>query len=196
MVISNFAQTPEKIAHYGFSANVLHAGVMLLPSAIGSMTAAPVGAKLVASRGPRIPLSLGGLLAAVAMAFLAVLNGHPVDLYLASAVFGFGVGLAYTAMPAAINSAVPIEQSGIANGMNAVFRTVGGAVGTAVLGSVLAGDTIEGLPLPTLGAYQEAFWITAVGCFVAAVAPLAIRTPVNSGKPVAQQSDPTEETVV
>jgi MFS family permease len=198
MVISNFAQTPEKIAHYGFSADVLHAGVMLLPSAIGSMTAAPVGAKLIAARGPRIPLSLGGLLAAVAMGFLAVVNGHPVDLYLAAAVFGFGVGLAYTAMPAAINSAVPIEQSGIANGMNAVFRTVGGAVGTAVLGSTLASDTIEGSPLPTLGAYQEAFWITAIGCFVAAVASLAIRTSVssvNSGKPAVQQSDPAEETV-
>ncbi len=133
------------------------------------------------------------------MAFLAVLNGHPVDLYLASAVFGFGVGLAYTGMPAAINSAVPIEQSGIANGMNAVFRMVGGAVGTAVLGSVLASDTIEGLSLPTLGAYREAFWITAAGCLIAAVAPLAVRTAVssvNSGKPVMKRSDPTEESIV
>jgi MFS family permease len=198
MVISNFAQTPEDVAHYGFSADVLLAGVMLLPSAIGSMTAAPVGAKLIAARGPRIPLSLGGLLAGAAMGFLAVLNGHPVCLYLASGVFGFGVGLAYTAMPAAINSAVPLEQSGIANGMNAVFRTVGGAVGTAVLGATLASDTIEGLPLPTLDAYQTAFWITAIGCFVAAVAPLAIRipvSPVNSGKPAAQRSGPTEKTV-
>ncbi|MFJ4518185.1 MFS transporter [Streptomyces sp. NPDC088816] len=191
MVISNFAQTPGKAAHYGFGADVLHAGVMLLPSAVGSMTAAPVGARLIAARGPRIPLSLGGLLAAVAMGFLAVVNGHPVDIYLASAVFGFGVGLAYTAMPAAINSAVPMEQSGVANGMNAVFRTVGGAVGTAVLGATLASDTIEGLPLPTLGAYQEAFSITAIGCFAAAIASLAIRaplSPVNSGKPAVQRA--------
>lgn len=198
MVISNFAQTPEKIAHYGFSADVLHAGVMLLPSAIGSMTAAPVGAKLIAARGPRVPLSLGGLLAAVAMGFLAVVNGHPVDLYLAAAVFGFGVGLAYTAMPAAINSAVPLQQSGIANGMNAVFRTVGGAVGTAVLGSTLAGDTIEGLPLPTLHAYREAFWITAIGCFAAAVASLAIRIPrgpADPAQPAVRRSDPAGETV-
>lgn len=177
MVISNFAQTPEKVAHYGFTATVLHAGVMLLPSAVGSMVAAPVGALLIARRGPRLPLVLGGLLSAVAMVYLAVRHGAESDLYLSSAVFGLGVGLAYAAMPAYINGAVPAEQSGIANGMNAVLRTVGGAVGTAVMGAILTGDLIPGLPvaLPTLDAYQHAFWVAAAVCLIAAAVPFAIR---------------------
>ncbi|MGC5345292.1 MFS transporter [Streptomyces sp. AM 4-1-1] len=198
LVISNFAQTPEKFAHYGFGASVLGAGVMLLPSAVGSMVAAPVGARMIAGRGPRGPLVLGGLLSAVAMGFLAVANGHPADLYIASATFGFGLGLAYTAMPAAINSAVPAAQSGIANGMNAVFRTVGGAVGTAALGATLAGDTIEQLGLPTLGAYRQAFWITAFCCLVAAAAPLAFRVRRDARDTPREQlphSDPAGETV-
>ncbi|WP_344340312.1 MFS transporter, partial [Kitasatospora putterlickiae] len=179
MVISNFAQTPEKLAHYGFTATVLHAGVMLLPSALGSMVAAPLGALLIARRGPRPPLVLGGVLGAVAMAYLALRHSHEGDIYLASAIFGLGIGLAFSAMPAYINGAVPVEQSGIANGMNAVLRTVGGAIGTAVMAAILTGDTMK-LPipvsLPTLDAYRHAFWAAAVVCVVAGAVPFLIRT--------------------
>ncbi|WP_235502653.1 MULTISPECIES: MFS transporter [unclassified Kitasatospora] len=186
MVISNFAQTPEKVAHYGFTASVLHAGVMLLPSAIGSMVAAPVGALLIARRGPRLPLVLGGLLGAVGLGYLALRHGAEGDIYLSSAVFGLGVGLAYAAMPAYINGAVPVEQSGIANGMNAVLRTVGGAIGTAVMGAILTGDLIPNLPvpLPTLDAYQHAFWVAGAMCLVAAVVPFAIRRIKTTPAPV------------
>ncbi|GAB7187537.1 MFS transporter [Kitasatospora sp. Ki12] len=180
MVISNFAQTPEKLTHYGFTATVLHAGVMLLPSAIGSMVAAPVGALLIARRGPRLPLVLGGVLGAVAMAYLALRHGKEGDLYTASAIFGLGVGLAFAAMPAYINGAVPVEQSGIANGMNSVLRTVGGAIGTAVMAAILTGDLMKlppqiPLALPTLDAYKHAFWTAAVVCVVAGVVPFLIR---------------------
>ncbi|GAA2786439.1 MFS transporter [Kitasatospora sp. CM 4170] len=179
MVISNFAQTPEKLTHYGFTATVLHAGVMLLPSAIGSMVAAPLGALLIARRGPRLPLVLGGVLGAVAMAYLALRHSHEGDIYTASAIFGLGIGLAFSAMPAYINGAVPVEQSGIANGMNAVLRTVGGAIGTAVMAAILTGDTMK-LPipvtLPTLDAYKHAFWVAAAVCAVAGAVPFLIRT--------------------
>ncbi|WP_405014294.1 MFS transporter [Kitasatospora sp. NBC_01539] len=178
MVISNFAQTPEKLAHYGFTATVLHAGVMLLPSALGSMAAAPIGALLIARRGPRLPLVLGGVLGGASMVYLALRHGSEIDFYLASAVFGLGVGLAYAAMPAYINGAVPAEQSGIANGMNAVLRTVGGAIGTAVMAAILTGDTMK-LPipvsLPTLTAYEHAYWTAAVMCLIAGLVPFGIR---------------------
>ncbi|MBP2056470.1 MFS family permease [Streptomyces griseochromogenes] len=179
MVISNFAQTPAKLAHYGFTATVLHAGIMLLPSAIGSMIAAPLGALLIARRGPRLPLVLGGVLGAAAMGYLALRHSHEADIYTASAIFGLGIGLAFSAMPAYINGAVPVEQSGIANGMNAVLRTVGGAIGTAVMAAILTGDTMK-LPipiaLPTLDAYKHAFWTTTVICAIAAAVPFLIRT--------------------
>lgn len=197
MVISNFTQTPAQLAHYGFTASVLHAGVLLLPSAIGSMAAAPVGALLIGRRGPRLPLVLGGVLGFVSMAFLAMFHSHEYDIYLASAVFGLGVGMAYAAMPAYINGAVPAEQSGIANGMNAVLRTVGGAIGTAVMGAILTGDTLK-LPIPlpvqipTLNAYQNAYWVAAVMCLIAGAVPFAIRRIKPATPAVADQATSPE----
>ncbi|MFI6158214.1 MFS transporter [Kitasatospora sp. NPDC051170] len=181
MVISNFAQAPDKIAHYGFTASVLHAGIMLLPSALGSMVAAPLGALLIARRGPRLPLVAGGVLGAVAMAYLALRHSAEGDIYTASAIFGLGIGLAFSAMPAYINGAVPVEQSGIANGMNSVLRTVGGAIGTAVMAAILTGDTMKlppqiPLTLPTLDAFKHAFWAAAVVCIVAGAVPFLIRS--------------------
>ncbi|TQF06544.1 MFS transporter [Kitasatospora acidiphila] len=205
LVISNFTQTPAKLAHYGFTATVLHAGVLLLPSALGSMVAAPVGAMLIARRGPRLPLVLGGVFGAVSMAYLALRHGTEGDIYFAAGLFGLGVGMAYAAMPAYINGAVPAEQSGIANGMNAVLRTVGGAIGTAVMGAILTGDSIKFPPqiakmipmqIPTLDAYKHAFWVAAALCLIAAVVPFAIRTarpsqPVADA-PVAPAKQPTK----
>ncbi len=132
------------------------------------------------------------------MAYLAVRHDAEFDVYFSSAVFGLGVGLAYAAMPAYINGAVPAEQSGIANGMNAVLRTVGGAVGTAVMAAILTGDTLK-LPipvqLPTLDAYQHAFWVAGVMCLVAAVVPFGIRrikaaaTPSEQPAPALAKTD-------
>lgn len=179
MVVSDFVQTPERFG-FGFSATVLRAGLMVLPSALGCLVAAALGGRWIAARGPRLPLAAGGLLAGAALLFLAIEHQYESDVYLACAVFGLGLGLAFSAMPVYLNSAVSAAQSGIANGMNAVLRTVGGAIGTATLGAVLAADTVRGLPpgveVPALAAYRQALLIGGVVCLLAGGVPFAIRS--------------------
>ncbi|MGH3417858.1 MAG: MFS transporter, partial [Actinocrinis sp.] len=183
-LLSDFTQTPSAVG-YGFGASVLHAGVLLLPSAIGSFLGAPLGAKLIGRFGPRLPLIAGGLLAGGALVALAARHGAQGDVYAASGVMGLGIGLAYAAMPALINSAVPAGQSGVANGMNAVLRTVGGAVGTAVATAILtgsliprkllAGTALAGQQLPTADAYRNAFAVAGILALGAGIVPLLLR---------------------
>jgi hypothetical protein len=52
-------------------------------------------------------------------------------------VLGAGMGLAMTPATTAITSALPRSQQGVASAMNDLSREVGGALGIAVLGSIL-----------------------------------------------------------
>jgi len=189
-MLADFTQTPSAVG-YGFGASILHSGVLLLPSAVGSFLGAPIGARLIKQVGPRLPMALGGLLAGAALLFLGFRHGSQGDVYAASGVMGLGIGLAYAAMPAYINGAVPPEQAGIANSVNAVLRTVGGAVGTAVAGVILSSKTISpallahtplaGMTLPTGDAYQTAFYVCGVLGLAAAVVPLLVRPKRSAG---------------
>ena len=183
-MLADFTQTPSQVG-YGFGASILHSGVLLLPSAVGSFLGAPIGARLIGRFGPRLPMSLGGLLAGAALLFLGFQHAAQGDVYAASGVMGLGIGLAYAAMPAYINGAVPPEQAGIANSVNAVLRTVGGAVGTSVAGVILSSKTINaallahtplaGMSLPTDDAYRLAFLVCGVLGLAAAVVPFLVR---------------------
>jgi MFS family permease len=188
-MLADFTQTPSLVG-YGFGATILHSGILLLPSAIGSFLGAPIGARMIRATGPKTPMALGGLLAGAALLFLGFQHGSQGDVYASSAVMGLGIGLAYAAMPAYINGAVPPEQAGIANSVNAVLRTVGGAVGTAVAGVILSSKTISaallahtplaGMSLPTADAYRTAFLVCGVLGLAAAVVPFLVRAKRNA----------------
>ncbi|HEV3172133.1 MAG TPA: MFS transporter [Actinocrinis sp.] len=204
-LLSDFTQTPSAVG-YGFGATVLHAGILLLPSAIGSFLGAPIGARLIGRFGPRVPMVAGGLLTGLALLSLAPWHGTQTDVYAASGVMGLGIGLAYAAMPAFINGAVPVEQSGVANGMNAVLRTVGGAVGTAVATALLTGNVIPqallahtplaGHELPTVTAYHTAFIVAGALGLGAAVVPLLLRVRKSAAASTVREAGATAETEV
>jgi len=194
LLMSDFTQTPKAVG-YGFGASVLASGWMLFPSAVGSFAAAPIGAALIKRGGPRLPLVLGGGFAAAGLGMLGFAHSAPWHVVVASGVMGVGVGLAYAAMPAYINASVPVQQSGIANGMNAVLRTVGGAVGSAVMGAVLTGSMTQvapGVKLPTVDAYTHGFMIAAVLGLVAAVVPFLVQAPKMTGMTTPETTEHTD----
>lgn len=173
IAMSSMAQAPVALG-VGFGATALGAGLMLLPNSAGNLAAGVVGHLTLSRRGPRPTLALGGFLSAAGIGLLVVQH-DVVVLYLASGLFGVGTGLAFAAIPTYINDAVPADRTGVANGMNAVLRTVGSATGSAVMGTVLSGDRIAGTQWPTASAYQLAFGITAAAFAVSALIPFAIR---------------------
>ena len=79
----------------------------------------------------------GCLIGAAAMAIIAFAHGLEWQLYLANALMGIGFGLAFAAMSALVVAAVPVTQTGVATGMNANIRTIGGSIGAAVMASIV-----------------------------------------------------------
>ena len=69
------------------------------------------------------------------------------EIYVAGALLGSGIGLAFAAMANLIIENVGPTQTGVATGMNTVTRTVGGGFGGAVTASILAGTVgVSGYP--------------------------------------------------
>lgn len=181
--VSYLVQMPEKLTGYGFDASILRASVeFLLPGAIVSLLASPVGGQLVRHRGPRVALGLAAALGAFGFGWLALGHGHTFSVIGAGLVVGAAVSFGYAAMPAVIMSSVPHHQSGIANGINSISRSTGSAIGSAIVTTILASKTIEHLPagvpaLPAESGFTLTFWIGA-GAFalVAVISWLGLRS--------------------
>ena len=118
----------------------LHAGLMIIPLAVGQAVAANLSGRLVASRGTRLPLTVGGALLAIGSFLLVPLTTHTGIVYLlgAYAIFGLGAGMV---SPAVTNTAVtglPPDQVGVAGALAASARQFGISIGVAVTGSIVA----------------------------------------------------------
>ena len=86
---------------------------------------------------------------------------------------GAGIGLAFAAMSNAIIESVPATQTGEATSVNAISRTIGSSIGTAVVAAVITShSTPQGLP--TDEAFTAGFWVCAGVAVLAVVASLAL----------------------
>jgi MFS family permease len=100
-----------------------------------------------------------------------------------SGLASIGVGFAYASMPSLINAAVPVSETAAANGINALARSLGTSISSAVMGAILAGLTVSvaGAEFPTLGAFRIALLVAAGAAGVGAV--LALLIPVPAAEP-------------
>ncbi|WP_327134787.1 MFS transporter [Streptomyces sp. NBC_01343] len=202
--VSYLVQMPEKLTGYGFDASILRASVQfLLPGAIVSLLASPIGGQLVRHRGPRVALGLAAGLGAVGFGWLALDHGHSFSVIGAGLIVGAAVSFGYAAMPAVIMASVPHHQSGIANGINSISRSTGSAIGSAIVTTILASKTIEHLPagvpaLPAESGFTLTFWIGAVAfALVAVISWIGLRgahgpRTVEAGAPAAAPAEAAE----
>ncbi|MCL7377071.1 MFS transporter [Streptomyces sp. 35G-GA-8] len=122
----------------GYSA--LQSGLLILPLAAAQMIFAP-RARLVVDRfGARAVCTVGMLLVAAGLAAFAVFDADTPVWVLCLVFFVQGTGMAHIMPPVtvAVMQALPREKAGSGSAINNTFRQVGGALGIAVLGSVLS----------------------------------------------------------
>jgi EmrB/QacA subfamily drug resistance transporter len=117
----------------------LQAGVRILPVA-ALVVAAPLAARLVERIGTKLVVVAGLLLVAGALWLLSTVefgDGYG-GVAAALALLGSGMGLTMAPATESIMGSLPLAKAGVGSAMNDTTRQVGGALGVAVLGSVLA----------------------------------------------------------
>ena len=155
---------------YGLGQSMLMAGLCVAPSGLLMMLVSPIGARIIARRGPKTSLLSGVLVLGTAYAAGLTLLDEAWQLALFSALAGCGVGLAYASLPALIIDAVPDTETAAANGLNALMRSIGTSSSSAVVGMVLAHMTTSFGPVsvPSLDGFRAAFLIGCAACVAAA----------------------------
>ncbi len=172
ILLPQFVETPSR-AGYGFGASVTQAGLFLVPTTIAMLIVGSQTGRLEKLFGSKPPLIAGGILTLASFLLLAVARGERWEVYLAAALLGSGIGLAFAAMANLIIENVGPEQTGVATGMNTVTRTVGGGFGGAATASVLAG-TVGANGYPSAHGYTLAFILCTVALAVGVAAAFGI----------------------
>ncbi|MFJ9950683.1 MFS transporter [Kitasatospora sp. NPDC091207] len=181
LVTAQMVQEPKETG-YGLGASIVVGGLCLLPGGLAMVALSPLSARISATYGPRTTLALAAAVMVVGY-LVRFFTSHSLWLIVAGAtVVASGTAIAYSALPALVMRAVPVGETGAANGLNTLMRSVGQACCSAVVTAVLAHVTFTaaGHTAPTLHAYLLIFLIAAATAAAALVATLFL----PSGRPV------------
>ncbi|MGW7430971.1 DHA2 family efflux MFS transporter permease subunit [Streptomyces sp. NPDC054861] len=144
----------------GYSA--LESGLLILPLAVAQMVFAPRARLVVERFGARVVCTAGMLAVAVGLAAFTFFDASTPVWVLEIVFFLQGAGMAHIMPPVTVSvmQTLPREKAGSGSAINNTFRQVGGALGVAVLGSVLS-TTYRGEIEGHLGALPPALRATA-----------------------------------
>ncbi|MEV0598109.1 MFS transporter [Streptomyces sp. NPDC050315] len=176
LVLPQLLQLPTATG-YGLGQSMVVAGLCVAPLGLTMMFTAPVYARLSARYGPKLTLMLGMLIIAVGYGAGLGLMSAAWQTIVISVIVGAGIGLAYSSLPALINGAVDPSETGAANGLNTLMRSIGTSVSSAVIGMVLANTAHHAGPVavPTMQGFRISFLIAtaavALGLLLAVFLP-------------------------
>ena len=134
--LPQFMQTPTD-SGYGFGVSMTVSGLLLLPSAVGSFVGGFFAMRMSARTGVRVAITSGCLTTSAALSMWTLWHDHPWQAALAGGLVGLGTGVVMACLANVVVASVPAGQTGVAAGMNANIRNVGGAVGAAVMASIV-----------------------------------------------------------
>jgi len=115
------------------------AGITLGPLLLAWPIASTLSGKIIIRYGYRLTAIVGASLAAIGTAMVTLFNINIAMPFIvaAMAVIGTGLGLMSTAFIISVQNAVPWNLRGVATASTQFFRTIGGTIGVAVMGTIL-----------------------------------------------------------
>jgi predicted MFS family arabinose efflux permease len=174
-----FALTQYLQFAHGYSA--IEAGAIMSPVALGLVMGAGSSSRAVKRLGTARVVSAGLAGIAAMLALTLLWEADTSAGWLLAWFFGLALSMGWVMAPAtdAVVGAVPAERSGVASAMNTVARMVSGALGVAVVGSLInslyatdLGDSVGTLPPQAQEAAEES---------IGAAAAIADRLPGDAG---------------
>lgn len=183
-----FVQTPPAVAGYGFGATVLEAtAVYMLSGALVGVVAAALAGRLIHRFDARWVLIGACILGIAGFALVAVVHDRSWQLIVSGILVTTFVSLAYAALPALLVAEIRPDQTGVANSINSIARTVGSSLSSAVVTTLLATLTVPGT-----GVVRESAFVAAFGLGVAAAAVAALLVLIG-GRPATRALSDREE---
>lgn len=124
------------------------AGLHLLPLTGMMIVGSPLAGLMITKVGPRIPLAGGMAFTALAMYGMSTLEKDTGSLVMSVwfALLGLGLAPVMVGATEVIVGNAPLELSGVAGGLQQAAMQIGGSLGTAVLGAVMASKVDNDLP--------------------------------------------------
>ncbi|MGW7523887.1 MFS transporter [Streptomyces sp. NPDC054783] len=126
----------------------IDAGLHLLPLTGMMIVGSPLAGAAITKLGPRIPLAGGMAATAIAMYGMSTLKADTGSGVMSVwfALLGLGLAPVMVGATEVIVGNAPMELSGVAGGLQQAAMQIGGSLGTAVLGAVMASKVDSDLP--------------------------------------------------
>ena len=126
----------------------LQAGFAFLPTALGVVAGAGLTSRLIARTGPRVPMTVGALMAAIALFWLSGISdyaSYPASVLGPLVVLAVGLGQVFVSTSFVAISGISPSESGLASAVLNVGRQLGGSIGIAVMGTIATSITKDQL---------------------------------------------------
>ncbi len=139
--------------------STLTAGLCFLPFAVGQILAAPRSAGMVNRFGYRIVMATGMGIVTASLLVLSFALHLDTPLWLILLVFfffGFGMGNVMAPASTVMQNVLPLARAGAGSAVQNTVRQIGGALGVAVIGTLLANQYAKNLS-PSLDALPAQF---------------------------------------
>ncbi|MGG7104550.1 MFS transporter [Rhodococcus sp. 24CO] len=164
------------------------AGVATVPITVALLLFSSRAGRYAQIHGPRLPMTAGPAVAAVGLVLMTRIGvdaSYLTDVLPGVLVFGLGLSVMVAPLTAAVLGSVPVEQSGIASGVNNAVARTSQLLAVAALPGI-AGINTEALADPAL--ISDGFTIAMYICvglllLGAAIAAVLIRAPATPSMP-------------
>jgi EmrB/QacA subfamily drug resistance transporter len=128
--------------------DAVQAGLRLLPLIGVFSVASPLAGRVTTRFGARIPITVGMAITTLALLGLVDLHADSSFWSMCPSLVGIGLGVALVVVASteAIVASAPLDEAGLAGGLQGISIQLGGVLGSAILGSILAATVAAVLP--------------------------------------------------